>query len=68
MIRNGSIAWHVKKILSENKQPMHWQDILSKLEKRKKLIGDTPGATLLSILLRNKDIFKKPKRGWYKLK
>ena len=68
-LRDGSVAWHVMTILQENKnKAMHWQDILAKVQKKKKLEGPTPGATLLSILIRNKEIFIKPKRGWYKLK
>ena len=68
-IRKGSIAWHVINILNDNNnKTMHWRDILNKLEKKKRLIGPTPSATLLSILIRNKDTFVKPKRGWYKLK
>lgn len=68
-IRNGSIAWHCMNMLKENKnKAMHWSEILEKLQKKKKLEGPTPSATLLSVLIRNKDIFIKPKRGWYKLR
>tara|TARA_Y100000310_G_scaffold333838_1_gene412223 strand:- start:940 stop:1158 length:219 start_codon:yes stop_codon:yes gene_type:complete len=68
-IRRGSIAWHVVNILNDNKnKTMHWREILNKLEGKKKLKGLTPSATLLSVLIRNKEIFIKPKRGWYKLK
>ena len=66
--REGSIAWHVVTILKENdNKPMHYNDILRRLMKRKKLIGSTKSATLLSILLRNNSTFIKTKRGWYKL-
>lgn len=68
-LHSGSIAWYAKKILNENNnKAMHWKDILEKLQKHKKLKGPTPSATLLSIMIRNKDTFIKPKRGWYKLK
>lgn len=68
-LHSGSIAWYAKKILSENNnKAMHWKELLEKLQKHKKLKGPTPSATLLSVIIRNKDIFIKPKRGWYKLK
>ena len=67
--RENSIGWHVQKILNKNNnQPMHWQEILKTLSKKKNLQGSTPGATLLSVLIRHKNTFEKPKRGWYKLK
>lgn len=68
-LRKGSIAWHVVRILEDNKdKPMHWQEILKRLQKEKTLQGNTPGATLLSIMIRNRTTFYKPKRGWYKLR
>ena len=68
-LHNGSIAWLAMKILKENNnKPMHWREILEKIQKQKKLIGPTPSATLLSVMIRNNDTFIKPKRGRYKLK
>lgn len=68
-IRQGSIAWYVMDILrNNNNKQMHWKEILQKVQEEKKLKGSTPEATLISILIRNKDIFTNPKKGWYKLR
>lgn len=68
-VRQGSITWHVMDVLRKNNnKQMHWKEILQKVQEVKKLKGSTPEATLISVLIRNKDTFIKPKKGWYKLK
>ena len=48
-----------KRVLTEQKKPMHYADITKEILKIKETKGKTPERTVMAILIRdNKDVFK----------
>lgn len=68
-MQKGSIAWYISQFLKENgNKPTHYREFTKYLKKKGKLNGSTPDATVISILIRNKNYFQKVKTGHYNLK
>ena len=58
--KKRSFSWHIRKVLAEQKKPMHYADITREILKVKETKGKTPERTVMAVLIRDKkNIFKR---------
>jgi len=56
-------SWHIRKVLAEQKKPMHYTNITKEILKVKETKDKTPERTVMAVLIKDKkNTFKS--RGW----
>jgi len=66
-LKKGSMTQLAYFAIKNAGKPLHQKEIYKEVMKSFKSKGSTPNATLISILIRNKHIFKRLTRGVYDL-
>ncbi len=52
-VKKDSFFWHIRKILADQKKPMHYADITREILKVKETKGKTPERTVMAVILRD---------------
>ena len=66
-MKEGSMTYLAYSAIKKAGKPLHQKEIFREVMKSFKSKGVTPNATLISVLIRNKHIFKRVRRGLYGL-
>lgn len=51
--KKDSFFWYIRKILADQKKPMHYADITREILKVKEIKGKTPERTVMAVILRD---------------
>lgn len=64
----GSYKNIAVEVLRKHKRPMHYKEILEEVLKRRTTRGKTPEKTIVSVLVKNREVFIRTDSGTYTLR